>query len=88
MTWRADAACRGHDPALWYPTDQTPSRHRPGTHICHICPVRLCCLDHAIRTGEEHGIWGGLTPQQRDRHAQQRRHAAQRLRTVLSEVAS
>jgi WhiB family transcriptional regulator, redox-sensing transcriptional regulator len=29
--------------------------------ICAGCPVQLACLDYAIQTLPEHGIWSGLT---------------------------
>ncbi|MBZ6085889.1 WhiB family transcriptional regulator [Streptomyces olivaceus] len=38
--------------------------------LCQACPIRAACLDHAIRTSETDGIWGGLTP--KERSAQQR----------------
>ena len=33
--------------------------------ICAGCPVRMACLDYALRAGERYGIWGGLTPDER-----------------------
>lgn len=33
--------------------------------LCRVCPVRAACLEHAQRSGEVHGIWGGLTPAER-----------------------
>lgn len=32
--------------------------------VCAGCPVRLSCLELALRCGEQHGVWGGrlLTP--------------------------
>ncbi|MFF2650571.1 WhiB family transcriptional regulator [Streptomyces sp. NPDC058045] len=38
--------------------------------LCEGCPIQRGCLDHAIRTGETRGIWGGLTP--KERRARQR----------------
>jgi len=29
------------------------------------CPVRRECLDYAVDSGEDWGIWGGATPNQR-----------------------
>lgn len=90
MTWLQSAACQGLDVAWWYP-DPVRRGYRPaapGVAICRSCPVRLSCLDHAVRAGEEYGVWGGLTPEQRDHHKHQRVATAARLREVLSEVAS
>jgi hypothetical protein len=33
------------------------------------CPVRLPCLAFALRTRQVHGIWGGLTEEERHRAA-------------------
>jgi Transcription factor WhiB len=57
-TWRRSAACLDRDPALWFPDqgDQGIEAKR----ICEGCPVRVACLDHAVRSNEQHGIWGGL----------------------------
>ena len=33
--------------------------------ICAGCPVRRECLAFALRTRQVHGVWGGLSEQQR-----------------------
>ena len=33
--------------------------------LCAACPVRAECLEFALETGQVHGIWGGLTAQER-----------------------
>ena len=33
--------------------------------ICAGCPVRRQCLAFALRTHQVHGVWGGLTEQER-----------------------
>ncbi|NGO71828.1 WhiB family transcriptional regulator [Streptomyces boncukensis] len=35
-------------------------------HMCAACPLQQPCADYAIRMREPDGIWGGLTPQERD----------------------
>lgn len=42
---------------------------------CAGCPVIAECLERALRTGETFGIWGGTTPEQRQR---MRRNALRR----------
>lgn len=68
--WRHHAACAqpGEDPETWFPTgiagpalDQTARAQA----VCRRCPVRPACLEHALREGLDHGIWGGLTEDQR-----------------------
>lgn len=89
VTWRDHAACRGLDPTIWFPGDAI-SKHYPrqlysqqvetAQTICATCPVTADCLDWADRTGQDHGIWGGLTPAERKnrrrRLAYQNRHAS------------
>lgn len=61
--WRPRAACRGQDPEIFYPTSGEP--RRDAIIICHKCPVRTECLNEAIDFGDNHGIWGGTTPNER-----------------------
>ena len=61
--WEALAACRGKPIALFYP-DQGSSP-APGKRICRDCPVRRPCLVAGME--ERHGIWGGLTRNERAR---------------------
>jgi hypothetical protein len=60
------AACQGRSDVAWHPPD-IPNLGRLGTDrtwadparaICHGCPCRSECLDHALRKSE-HGVWGG-----------------------------
>ena len=68
LTWMTRAACRAKDPELFFPI----SENGPGAvqvaeakAVCRGCPVREFCLDYAVTTGQEAGIWGGLTPAER-----------------------
>ena len=69
--WRARAACRGPETALFFPPthaerrDERDAREVRAKAICIQCPVREDCLQHALHTGEAHGIWGGLTESER-----------------------
>ena len=40
-------------------------RERQAKAICARCPVRMECLEYAIRIREPHGIWGGLNELER-----------------------
>jgi WhiB family redox-sensing transcriptional regulator len=59
MSWRNDAACRGTDPAVFFPERATSPE--PALAICARCPVRAECLDAA----DDDGIWGGTTAVER-----------------------
>lgn len=67
MTWTDQALCAQVGGDAWYPEhDSSPDASK---RVCQRCPVKVECLEWAIATGEEHGVWGGLTPQERRRHA-------------------
>ena len=67
--WWKQASCRGVDTEMFYPgVGQQPDRLVLLT--CQGCPVRVECLEDAMtlesdRTYTRHGVWGGLTSQQR-----------------------
>jgi len=59
------AACVGHDPEIWFPTQGNMNLSNLGAiTICRGCPIRTDCADHATRHHYD-GIWGGLTTSQR-----------------------
>ena len=62
--WMTDAACRGADPRLFFPT-QRGDQMLAGRAICARCPVQVQCLEWALATGEHHGLWGGTTEKDR-----------------------
>ncbi|AQT78303.1 hypothetical protein B1R94_02210 [Mycolicibacterium litorale] len=63
--WRLQAACRSHDPDLWFPERGDKRTKAAALRICRTCPVIAACRDYALRTGQPDGIWGGLTQTQR-----------------------
>jgi len=68
--WHDYAACRDADPELFFPDgDIRSARAQVNTAklICRGCPVRTICLSWALASGQEHGIWGGLTEDERRR---------------------
>jgi WhiB family transcriptional regulator, redox-sensing transcriptional regulator len=68
--WRIAAACQSADPELFFPVSAAgPSVDQviAAKAICGLCAVRSECLSFALRTGTAHGIWGGLTEQERTR---------------------
>jgi WhiB family redox-sensing transcriptional regulator len=69
--WQWRAACRGEDSSLFFAPnhpenkDEKTIRERQAKGICARCPVRIECLEYAIRIREPHGIWGGLNEMER-----------------------
>jgi WhiB family redox-sensing transcriptional regulator len=74
--WRELAACRGKNPALFFP--ENTAKPDPGAlALCSKCTVKEACLEFAIRTHQDHGVWGGLGEDER-RIYRRRARAAQR----------
>ena len=68
--WRDDAACRDADPELFFPDGDIRSARaqvKTAKLICRGCPVSATCLSWALASGQEAGIWGGLTEDERHR---------------------
>jgi len=63
--WRQDAACKNMDPNLFYPSNNSTRQTNAAKAICRGCVCRVQCLEYALSTGEEHGIWGGATEDER-----------------------
>jgi WhiB family transcriptional regulator, redox-sensing transcriptional regulator len=67
--WHADAACRGMDPAIFYPEVSWATSH--AQKICATCPVQGECHEQGM--GEQLGIWGGRHPFERQKLRPQRK---------------
>jgi WhiB family transcriptional regulator, redox-sensing transcriptional regulator len=81
VDWRSSAACLSADPDLFFPISSTGPAERQIARakvICAGCRVRSECLEFALTHDQTHGIWGGTTPEdrQRDRRRRRRRAAA------------
>jgi WhiB family redox-sensing transcriptional regulator len=66
--WRSMAACMSADPELFFPISATgPAVYQvaEAKAVCAGCQVKRECLDFALATGEVHGVWGGLTDDER-----------------------
>ncbi len=66
--WRQAAACRNMDTDLFFPRGETGvplEQTVTAKAVCGGCPVRLACLEFAMATRQEYGIFGGLTEQER-----------------------
>jgi WhiB family redox-sensing transcriptional regulator len=63
--WTRQAACGAADHDLFFP--EVGQSADPARAICATCPVTAECLDYALRWNIEHGVWGGLTEEERAR---------------------
>lgn len=60
-------SCRESDPDAWFPDDDNPlgNKYTLPKRLCAKCPVKDPCLEFALVNEEHHGLWGGLTPRER-----------------------
>jgi WhiB family transcriptional regulator, redox-sensing transcriptional regulator len=68
MDWRHQARCRDVDPELFFPVGTTgPAGDQiaEAKAVCRPCPVRGACLAWALDTGQDAGVWGGLSEDER-----------------------
>jgi WhiB family transcriptional regulator, redox-sensing transcriptional regulator len=66
--WRLQAACRDTDPDLFFPVGTTgPALDQIATAraVCDACPVQEPCLEFALMTNQDSGIWGGTSEDER-----------------------
>jgi WhiB family redox-sensing transcriptional regulator len=66
--WRDHALCRDTDPALFFPVGTTGNaliQIDDARRTCDECQVAGDCLDFALDTNQDSGIWGGLTEEER-----------------------
>ena len=79
MDWRHRASCLDEDPELFFPIGNTgPALQQIelAKAVCHRCSVIDTCLAWAIENGQDAGVWGGLSED--ERRALKRRTARQR----------
>ncbi len=83
MDWRHRAICRDEDPELFFPIGNTgPAllQIEQAKGVCRRCSVLQDCLAWALESGQDAGIWGGLSED--ERRALKRRNARARARMV------
>ncbi|MGH9895623.1 MAG: WhiB family transcriptional regulator [bacterium] len=68
LDWQLRAVCRNVDPDLFFPIsnlDASQEQIEEAKAICGVCDVREHCLRSSVESGEQFGIWGGLTEDER-----------------------
>lgn len=66
--WRTDAICRDTDPDLFFPVGTTGNalvQIARAKEVCGECPVHEDCLQFALETNQDAGIWGGTSEEER-----------------------
>lgn len=68
--WREQAACRDTDPDLFFPVGSTgPAIEQidSAKQVCSTCESMRACLEFALATNQESGVWGGTSEEERRR---------------------
>ncbi|HUK70250.1 MAG TPA: WhiB family transcriptional regulator [Streptosporangiaceae bacterium] len=68
LGWLALGACRDKDPDLFFPVGSTGpaiAQVAAAKAVCARCNVRAACLRFALEKGQDHGVWGGTTEEER-----------------------
>lgn len=66
--WRSFASCRDTDPDLFFPVGTTGpaiEQIENAKAVCRVCEVQQQCLDYALATNQDSGIWGGTSEEER-----------------------
>jgi WhiB family redox-sensing transcriptional regulator len=87
--WRDRSACLPEDPELFFPIGNTgPAllQIEMAKAVCRRCEVVETCLRWALETGQDAGVWGGLSED--ERLALKRRNARRRRRDPDAGVAA
>ena len=66
--WRDHAACRDADSELFFPIgDAGPALLQldQAKQVCAGCTVRTACLEWALASGQQAGVWGGASEDER-----------------------
>ncbi len=61
--WQDRALCAETDPEAFF--IEKGGSSRPAKKVCAACPVRVQCLDFAVREGIAWGVYGGMDERQR-----------------------
>ena len=68
MTWRNRSACLDQEPELFFPIGSSgPARlqEAQAKAVCRRCEVVATCLSWAISSGQDAGVWGALSEDER-----------------------
>ncbi len=78
-TWRDLALCRDTDPSLFFPVGTTGAaldQIEAAKNVCFECDALDVCLEFALMTNQDSGIWGGASEEERREMRRARRRAA------------
>ncbi len=83
--WRCQAACRDTDPDLFFPVGSTGmalEQIETAKVVCQACDAQSACLEFALATNQDSGVWGGTSEEER-RPLRRRWVAEQRQASII-----
>jgi WhiB family transcriptional regulator, redox-sensing transcriptional regulator len=81
--WRDLALCRDTDPDLFFPVGTTGpaiDQIESAKAVCQQCEAQAPCLEYAIATNQDSGVWGGTSEE--ERRQLRKRYAARQRRSA------
>lgn len=66
--WRTKSACQDTDPDLFFPVGTTGpaiSQIEAAKAVCRACPSVDPCLEFALATNQDSGVWGATSEEER-----------------------
>jgi WhiB family redox-sensing transcriptional regulator len=84
--WRNKAECVKTDPELFFPVGETSrsdiDQIQKAKSFCAKCLVTSQCLQYALETNQDSGVWGGLS--ENERRAFKRRIRQKRVQDAIA----
>ncbi len=68
MDWRHEAACLNEDPELFFPIGSSGpalAQIEQAKRVCRTCAVVETCLNWALTTNQDAGVWGAMSEDER-----------------------
>ncbi|MDG1878034.1 MAG: WhiB family transcriptional regulator [Acidimicrobiales bacterium] len=68
IDWRKNARCRDTDPGLFFPVGTTGlaiEQIDNAKAVCLECAAQAACLEFALVTNQDTGVWGGTSEEER-----------------------
>jgi WhiB family redox-sensing transcriptional regulator len=87
LDWVHRARCKDEDPELFFPigtTGPAATQIEQAKAICMQCEVRAQCLEWALATGQDAGVWGGMSEEERRAHRRARRRESASTRVAVA----
>lgn len=67
-SWRSSASCKDTDPDLFFPIGTTGlaiTQIEEAKQVCFNCAAQFPCLEFALRSNQDSGVWGGTSEEER-----------------------